>query len=236
MVAYRGNDGIIPCKMQPYHQQYLQFFRQVKSTVTAFYDSNKPTDKQKEGVVAWEQVLQKREELSKQSYGSREHLLLSMYTYIPPLRQDFNHIKIYTKTPRVDTGNYIVLNKKVKKLVMNDYKTSNIYGRFEKTLPEPLVEVIKASLNSLPREFLFTDVEGQPYTEANSFTVFSNRALKQAFNNNKISVSMLRHSFISSQDFNTLTEGEKKTLARDMGHSVAQQGQYRHIVDTDDGI
>lgn len=47
---------------------------------------------------------------------------------------------------------------------------------------------------------------------------------------------MLRHSFISSQDFNTLTEGEKKTLARDMGHSVAQQGQYRHIVDTDDGI
>jgi formate dehydrogenase maturation protein FdhE len=47
---------------------------------------------------------------------------------------------------------------------------------------------------------------------------------------------MLRHSYINNQDFNKLTEGDKKELAHNMTHSVPQQGQYRHIVKVDEVV
>lgn len=228
---YKGADGLIPCDLQPFHQQYLHFFREAKGQVVAFYDQNQPTEKQKEGVLKWEEVLKKRDELGKKEYGSRRHLLLSMYTYIPPIRQDFDRVKILTKTPRNGEGNYIILNSKVSRLVLNEHKTAYVYGKLDMHIPKELTKVIKASLQQQPREYLITDVEGNPYKEANSFTVFSNRTLKEVFDNQAVSVTMLRHSYISSQDFNKMTEGEKKELARQMGHSVEQQGQYRHIVD-----
>lgn len=226
---YKGEDGIIPCDLQQFHQQYLHFFRENKEQITTFYDKNEPTEKQKKGVLQWEDVLKVRDELEKNEFGSRRHLLLSIYTYIPPLRQDFNEIKILNKTPRRSVGNYIVMNTKTNKLILNEYKTSVSYGRFETDIPKPLIKVIKKSLENNPREYLFTDLENKPYKDANGFTVFSNRVLKDVFKNDYVSVSMLRHSFISNQDFNTLTEGDKKDLARQMAHSVSQQGVYRHI-------
>jgi hypothetical protein len=228
---YKGADGVIPCDLQPYHQQYLHFFREAKGQVEAFYDKNEPTEKQKEGVVNWEDVIKKRDELGQKEYGSRRHLLLSIYTYIPPLRQDFNEVRILTRTPRKADDNYIIINTRTARLVLNEYKTAKLYGKFEADLPKPLAKIIKASIEQRPRDYLFTDVEGNPYKEANSFTVFSNRTLKELFNRQAISVSMLRHSYINDQDFNKLTEGDKKELAHKMTHSVPQQGQYRHIAD-----
>lgn len=229
---YKGDDGLIPCDLQPYHKQYLHFFREIKGQVEAFYDKNEPTEKQKGGVLAWSDVIKKRAELEKAEYGSKRHLLLSMYTYIPPLRQDFNDVKILSRTPRNADGNYIILNTRTAKLVLNEYKTARLYGKFEADLPKPLAKVIKASIEKYPREYLFTDAEGiNPYKDANSFTAFSNRALKDMFNNPSVCVTMLRHSHISDQDFNKLTEGDKKELASQMTHSIQQQGQYRHIAE-----
>lgn len=226
---YKGADGLIPCDLQPYHQQYLHYFREIKGQVEAFYDKNEPTEKQRTGVLNWEDVIKKRDELGQKEYGSRRHLLLSMYTYIPPLRQDFNDVRILTRTPRQVDGNYIILNTRTARLVLTEYKTASLYGKFESDLPKPLARIIKASIEQRPRGYLFTDVEGNPYKEANSFTVFSNRTLKELFDNPAVSVSMLRHSYISDQDFNKLTEGDKKELAHKMTHSAQQQGQYRHI-------
>jgi hypothetical protein len=152
-----------------------------------------------------------------------------MYTYIPPLRQDFNEVRIYRRSPKEDKGNYIVLNTRQQRMVMNEDKTQVSYGRYEVVLPKVLVKVINASLKETPREYLFTDLEGKAYI-ANSFTKFSNKTLKDLFDNEHISVSLLRSSYISAQDFNKLTEGDKEVLAKQMRHSVSQQGQYRHIV------
>ena len=55
------------------------------------------SDKQKEGYIPLEDIIKKRDELEKIDSGSKEHLFLSMYTYIDPLRQDFNDVKIFKK-------------------------------------------------------------------------------------------------------------------------------------------
>lgn len=228
---YKGEDGLIPCDLQPYREQYKRYFDEAKGKVEAFYDKNEPTEKQKKGVVDWNDIIQAREQLAKREYGSRRHVLMSMYTYLPPMRQDLNEVKILTKTPKNMDGNYIILNARVAKLVLNEYKTVKAYGRFDTSLPKELTKIIKDSLKIQPREYLITDTEGKPYTDDKSFAKFSNRTLKETLNNDAVSVSMLRHSYISSQDYNKMTEGDRKELARQMMHSVAQQGQYRHIVD-----
>lgn len=226
---YKGADGLIPCDLQPYHLKYLKYFRELKEKVEAFYDKNQPTEKQKEGVLEWEDVVKKCKELGDKEYGSKRHLLLSMYTYIPPLRQDFNEVKIVSRAPRKNEGNYLILGENVSKLVLNEYKSAVHYGKFETDIPKELVKIIRESLKLHPRKYLFTDVEGRPYKECNSYTVYSNRILKGIFVNKSVSVSMLRHSYISGLNFNNLTEGEKKEIAQQMTHSVSQQGRYRHI-------
>jgi hypothetical protein len=229
LASFKGVDGLIPCELQEYHLRYLNIFRKLKEGVESYYKTNEHNDRKRDGFVAWDEIVKKRDELSKQENGSRRHLLLSMYTYIPPLRQDFNEVRIYRRSPKEDKGNYIVLNTRQQRMVMNEDKTQVSYGRYEVVLPKVLVKVINASLKETPREYLFTDLEGKAYI-ANSFTKFSNKTLKDLFDNEHISVSLLRSSYISAQDFNKLTEGDKEVLAKQMRHSVSQQGQYRHIV------
>ena len=228
LASYKGDDGLIPCDLQEYHLRYLNIFRQLKESVVAYYKTNEHNERKRDGFVHWDEIIKKRNELSKSEYGSRRHLLLSVYSYIPPLRQDFNEVKIYKRLPKEDKGNYIVMNTRQNKMVMNEDKTQVTYGRYEVVLPKELMKVIKASLEQMPREYLFTDLEGKAYN-ANSFTKFSNNTLKELFDNQHLSVSLLRSSYISAQDFNKLTEGDKEDMARSMRHSVSQQGQYRHV-------
>lgn len=237
--------GNVTQKHQTNYLKYLSYFNQSKATVQSNYNKNVPSDKQKDGIIPWSDVIKKRDELSKTEYGSRRHLLLSMYSYIPPLRQDFNSVEIlrrkprnyrvngldltlWPKSPEMTLKNFIVLNRQTQKLVMNEYKTATHYGMFETVLPPDLVNVIEASLKQHPRYFLFCDMEGKAYS-AGSFTWFSNSTLKELFGNKNISVSMLRHSYISSQDYNKMSETERQKMASSMLHSVQEQGIYRKI-------
>lgn len=227
--SYRDEKGIIECELQEFHLQYLNIFRKLKEGVVDYYKSNKHNEKKRDGFVPWDEILKKREQLAKNEYGSRRHLLLSMYTYIPPLRQDFNEVKVYARKPREDKGNYLIINTRTKKLVLNEDKTQYCYGRYEKDLPKELAKIIKSSLEQEPRDFLFVTLDnGKPYN-SNSFTKFSNNTLKELFDNPHVSVSLLRSAHITSQDFNKLSEGDKEELAKDMRHSVRQQGEYRHV-------
>lgn len=232
LTSFKNDNGEIPTELFAFYKEYVEITRQLKEIIQNTVDLNKPTTRQLNGVIEWSKVVDKRNELAKNEYGSRRHLLLSMYTYLKPVRQDFNAIRIYNKTPRdknkID-GNYIILNNKTKLLVLNEYKTLDEYGKFTITLPDELVQIIKFSLNKYPREYLFTTIDdNKPYLP-NSFTYFSNNTLKDLFNKPSICVTMLRHSYISSLDFNKLTDAEKKQIAREMGHSINQQSQYRHI-------
>ena len=222
-------DGVITQEHLPDYLKYLSYFNGVKANIQTFYNTNQPTERQREGLIPWCDVIKKRDELSTTEYGSRRHLLLSMYSYIPPLRQDFNEVRIYGRTPKNAEGNYIVINRQTRKLFLNEYKTATHYGKYEIDLPVELVKVIEASIKKTPREYLFTDLnEGKPYSSS-SFTWFSNHTLKEVLDNRKVSVSMLRHSYISGQDYNKLSEADKQTIARQMCHSVHEQSMYRKI-------
>ena len=192
-----------------------------------------PSDRERENWVEWCDILAKENELSRLAFGSTEHLLLSMYTHIEPLRQDFGDVAIIPEMPRSTRdfmGNHLIVpDTGPATLVLQKYKTEHAYGVLKRQLTGDLTSIIRASLRLQPRGFLFVDARGNPYTKSNSFTKFSNRVLERLFHK-KCTVSMLRHSFISNIDFNQSTPMQLLQTCRNMGHSLVQQQMYRRNV------
>jgi hypothetical protein len=202
-------------------------FKDSDDAVEARYKKNAPSDKQKNGYVPYEEIKQKRFTLKE---GTEERLLLAMYTDIYPLRADFNKVRLYKSVPSKHEHNYIHMRKTGCKLVLNEYKTASKHGKFEKELPESLCEEIHASLTIKPRDYLFVNINKEPFELSNSFTHYANRILKKIFDK-PLTISLIRHSFISTLDFNKLTIEEKEQIASEMCHTTKLQDQYRLIFD-----
>lgn len=183
------------------------------------------TDRQKKIDLTFQDIVKIRDSLSDDEIEGK--LLLACYTMIPPLRNDFNHVKILDKQPDdTMTGNYLILGK-VNKLVINEFKTAKQYEKIVIDLPVDLQKLIHKSLELEPRGFLFANRHDQPYL-ANSFNKYANRLIKRLLNNESISLTSFRHLYLSDPvlDIKSRTLGERKVIANAMGHSVARQGDY----------
>ena len=209
-------------------------FRTTDRAIQERVATAEPTEREILNWVPWPDVLAKERELAATKYGSIDHLLLAMYCLIEPIRADFGHVRLVTDAGMLDTikhENFMYLSRKSgeSQLVLHTYKTSKKYGRFQRTLPDPLVRVIIASLQDFPRPYLFVNDVGNPYDKKNSFVRFVNRALARLFGKN-LTISLLRHSFISNIDFNTSTPAKLFKHSRHMMHGIGQQQLYRRHI------
>lgn len=188
---------------------------------------NKPSARQKEGYVPFSEI---RDKLNNMSRSHPDRLLLSMYCLIPPARSDYNNVRIYKdKVPEEHSDNYILIKGKSVKLILNEYKTAKSFGKIEETLPPALAKEILDSIKDSPREWLFVDRAGLPYS-SNAFNKYANRRLQSLFGK-PLTIGLLRHSFINSLDFNNMSIQEREKIATFMGHTWVQQQKYRLIFD-----
>ncbi|MGA1564270.1 MAG: hypothetical protein ACO35C_06645 [Pontimonas sp.] len=186
--------------------------------------------------VPWKQVLKTEELLGKTEYASQRHLLLAMYTHIEPVRGDYGNVRIYMEEPQEpscddEKENYIHLSASPGRstLCLNRYKTCRKYGRFSRTIPDSLVAIVRKSLFDQPRDYLFVNTAGEPYTLNNSFVKFANRIFYGIFNKH-MTISLLRHSFISAIDFNQSRPADLVQVSKNMMHSMAMQQFYRREI------
>jgi hypothetical protein len=210
------------------YKRWLKVHEEIKLPITNKYNSNEPTLRQKESYVSFEEVIKVRDSLRP---GSMEKLLLTMYTEIPPVRSDYYHTKIYKNIP--DTfgtcsENHIVISDKGSFLALEKYKTAKIYGLQVIDLPDSVVDEIGKSLKDIPREYLFVSPLGTPYEKENTFNKWANRTLKKVFNKKNMTLSMLRHIYISRRDLKLEEKSglEQQQIAKLMGHSITQQRKY----------
>jgi len=150
-----------------------------------------------------------------------------MYTDIPPVRCDLWKTKIYFKKPKNEDNNFIVLSSNNPYLYIQNYKTAKTYGDNKILLPKSLSDEINKSIIEQPREYLFTNKKNNAYNCSNSYTVWANRVLNKV-SGKKLNLTMLRHIFISNPelDIKNMTGLEKDIIAKQMGHSIAQQDKY----------
>lgn len=233
LAIFKHNEGL-KIQLKKDYDIWFKKFTEIDEAITQKYKTNEPSEKQLNAYVEFKDIVKKRDELED---GSMDKLLLGFYSYIRPLRADFNAVRIYRKSENEDIipaedkrdANYILFSdEKDVHLILNEFKTQRHHNKFDKKLPDELVKELKLSLKKMPREWLFVDKFGKPYVATNSYTKWANRALNRLFGK-PLTITMIRHSFISSLDQNALTILEKEEIAKEMAHSRGMQELYRFV-------
>jgi hypothetical protein len=237
LAIFKHNEGL-KTQLDKDYKAWFTKFSEIDEAITQRYKTNEPTERQLNAYVSFSDIIKKRDSLEE---GSMDKLLLSFYTYIRPLRADFNAIRIYKEDEKVPDSdakdkeaNYLVFESQTKvSLILHEFKTQRSHSDFTKELPDELVKELKASLKKCPREWLFVDKFGKPYRATNSYTRWANRTFQKLFEK-PLTITLIRHSYISSLDQNALTTLEKEEIAKEMAHSRGMQELYRFVKkDTD---
>lgn len=192
--------------------------------------SNIPSDKQEAARVEWDNVEAVLNTLSRKDHGSRLHVMLAMYSLLPPRRQeDYFQVYVYQDAsdtrPKEDHHAYIDLTISKPIVHVKDYKTSDVMKPWSKELPPRLLNIIRKSLEKTPRQYLITRKNGEPYAIVNSYTQFTDRAFKEWFGE-AASLNSLRHAFSTKIAKGMISVWDHKQLARDMGHSQVTNMTY----------
>jgi hypothetical protein len=163
------------------------------------------------------------DEKAKKELSEEDYLIYSLYTKMPPLRADFVNLGIFVRYAKGRAGNYLVLHKDTKKwrLVLNNYKTSKTFGQQILTLPASVAELIKDNTATL---LVMTENNlGKRVT-----AIFEKLCQK------KMSINLLRHSYIKHFLSTKRTILEREALAKKMLHSTGLQEKYDIIHLRDD--
>lgn len=215
------------CDHRKVYEQWTEAFQSTHKKVIDRYETNKPTDRQTEGYVPYQDIIKKRDELEA---GSIDRLLLGFYTYLKPMRCDYGNVRIYKDrlpAEKEREKNYILLKDDRGTLTLTAFKTVKTYGDHTVELPKPLYDDLTLSLKKDPREWLFVDSNNKPQSR-NTYCSWTLRALKKLFDK-PLTVSLIRHSFINQLDMSQLSVKEKKEIAQQMGHNIQTQDVYRLI-------
>lgn len=176
-------------------------------------------------------LVEKRDKLSD---GSTHKLLLGFYTHLPPVRADYFATQIVPFGTVPTEPNYIEHDATHSHLVITDFKTSRLYKRIEHDLPAELHTQLVLSLEAKPRTYLFINKFGEPFNRY-TFSHWANQQLETIFKKG-LTLTMLRHMFISTIDFNHSTPEELQKIGNQMGHHVNQQLLYKWKSNINDKI
>lgn len=233
------------------------YYKRVNDDVRELELSNEGTLRQQRNMIEWNDVLKVRERLAKDAYNSDDHLILAMYTYLAPRRQaDYACMRVYlqpTDVPTVWTSrsekkpaaahNHIHLGSAKYEspyIYICDSKSSKFMDPyFSKEIPTELIKLIRLRVSSRrispstsppPASYpvyMFVTEMTTPFCNVNSFTKFCNRALKRIFDNEEMSLNVLRHSFATyASQLPNLTMRQRTAIATSMGHSVTKSLEY----------
>lgn len=171
------------------------------------------TDSQQENWVEQNQIREMFEELKKNAnliYKKtnktnsdlqvlQNFILLALFTLIPPRRsKDYVDFKI--KNVDKNKDNYMDKGK----FVFNSYKTAKTYGRQEVPIPKELTTIINKWTKVNPTDYLLFDTNMNPLS-----SVKLNQRFNRIFDGKKVSVNMMRHSYLTDK-FGDTIEKEKQ--------------------------
>lgn len=196
------------------------------------YDLDSFTDNQQKNKVEWSELMDKKRELEtkvdailgvksskykqyrQHTQDIYAHLLLCMYTEIPPQRAEFCDVRIVTNDTKV--GNvYVKGSLGDDKIILRNYKTAKTYGKKEIPIPPALSQTVRRSLRLLPRDFLFADMNNSGPT---SRSVLKER-MARIFPGRRLGCNIVRK--VTKTEFSRRGEPGASDLAKGMGHSLA---------------
>lgn len=190
------------------------------------------TEDQKESWVSTNQVKDIWEELKKDAdllYKKKtlkpadlqqiqSFIILSLLggIFIPPRRsKDYVDFMIFDVDKSKD--NYFDKGK----MYFNSYKTAKTYGQQVVDVPKPLQSILKKWVSVNPTKSLLFDANMNHLS-----SVKLNQRLNKIFDEKKVSVNQLRHTYLTAKFGHTI--GQKNTI----NNTMAEMGSSSNMLDT----
>ena len=214
--------------------KYEKYFKELINDYENNYDKQTKSEKENKNWITQKELQNKIKELEDKIYKYdmskltksqediiQQHLLLLLYTEIPPMRNDYAQMKVYHEK-EVKGENYIHLKKKV--IILNKYKTSKTYGEKEIDIPDKIIKIIKRWIDITGNEYLLINIRDRNPMTNNGLTKYLNKIFKPK----KVSTTLLRKLYLSEKYPVVHDRKDMKKDAYIMGHSLdTQQGIYR---------
>lgn len=195
--------------LDKYNKVHKQLREQVKSELS----NNTKSDK----FIEWQDIIEYREELKENAQDAKsflDYLILSLYSYNPPLRSDYGQVKI-TKRNMKGTENLLIMGKNPR-FIIKSYKTAKTNGDIIIPVKGELLNIIKYwndNYNSNPK-FLLNMSDNQLVKNVQ-------RILNNKFN--KGSINVLRKSYLTNvfNNFSDYSNADLEHITHLMGNSVS---------------
>jgi integrase len=222
LVSLCGKDG----------EEYRTLMLKDAKTYNDQQKEQKMTSSQKENWITQDQVGAVYKRLEKEAkpllnsaslnpYSRRklmDYVILSFYHLIPP-RRSLDLVKFKVRNIDKEKDNYM----QGRKMVFNEYKTQKVYGRQTVPIPPKLHSIISRWTNLHSNEYLVFNDNGTPMTSAQL-----THRLNRIFDGKRVSVNMLRHSYITHNVLPNVPALKKlEDVAEAMGHSTDTQALYK---------
>jgi len=186
------------------------------------YGKNEPTENQKEKVMPYDAIVKIRDTLES---GSFERLLLCFYTMMEPLRADYYAMEIVGSEDDSKEENILIRTSAETRILVRDFKTKKRHTTIENKLPALLHNELTRSLERYPRSYVFVmEDKRSPFTRK-LFSNWSCRTLTRVLCH-PMTLTVLRHLYISEQVKKETPLEELKEMAKKMGHTRAMQRAY----------
>jgi hypothetical protein len=203
------------CKERKGFKKALDFYTKKMDDINAeLKDSTAKTDRYKDNEVSWDHVLEARDRLPK---GSVEYVLMSLYTMMPPRRnQDYI---MHVGRPQENSNWY-----DGKDFYFGQYKTKGSYQTQIVHVPPELKNVIDHYLETRPFKTndLLVKKSGLPF-KTKDIQMCLNKAIGK-----KVGCTMLRSIYLSSKYGDVMQELKNDTDAMATSVSVAQSNYIKH--------
>lgn len=137
--------------------------------------------------------------------------------FIPP-RRSKDYVDFYIKNINKEKQNYLDKNK----MYFNSYKTAKTYGLQTIDVPKPLQLILNKWIKVNPTNTLLFDAYLNPLS-----SVKLNQRLNKIFNEKKISVNALRHTYLTDKYLHTIKEKDDiNNTMKEMGSSANMLTSY----------
>jgi hypothetical protein len=171
---------------------YEEEFNILKNTNQSKSALQEKSNKECDNWIGWEELVSKREEfrLNDSNEAQQKFLILSLYTKMAPLRNDWVSVKINNYR---ETDNYLDIENSM--LVLNNYKTDKVYGEKLLQIPIELMQDITMFLDNrkIKSDYLLCNLRTGEPIKRNTLTII----LSRMFYPKKVSTSMIRKIYLS---------------------------------------
>jgi len=158
------------------------------------------------------------------------HLIICLYTMLPPVRLDYSPMIFTDVMPKEDDGiNYCVLKGDKCTFILNSFKTKRSKGQLIYDAPENLVKVLQEWRKLNHTKWLLRSIadDEEPMTTERLGVVIPYICNK--YTGIPATLNIFRHSLISHLREGEMSLLDKRELARIMGHSTTMSELYRRI-------